>query len=49
MKGAPLLAIPALEAVALAPVEIADATATPVRDEETRILRDEDGLPIYEG
>lgn len=49
MNEAPALVIPALECVYLTPSEIAAATVTPIWDEEMRILRDEDGLYIYEG
>jgi hypothetical protein len=49
MKEDPIITIPALEEIYLTPADLADATATPIRDEETRILRDEQGLPICEG
>jgi hypothetical protein len=49
MKEDPVITIPALEEIYLAPAELADATDMPIRDEETRLLRDEQGLPICEG
>lgn len=49
MKQAPILTIPAIEPVYLTPVELVEATWVPILDEETRILRDDQGLPIYEG
>lgn len=49
MKETPILTKPALEEINLTPAELSDATAVPIRDEETRILRDEKGLPICEG
>lgn len=49
MKEDPTITIPALEEICLAPAELAEATAGPIRDEETRLLRDEQGLPICEG
>jgi hypothetical protein len=49
MKESPDILIPALEDVYLCPADLADATATPIRDEEMRLLRDEQGLIIYEG
>ncbi len=49
MKEDPILIIPALEEIILTPADLTEATATPIRDEETRLLRDEQGLPIYEG
>lgn len=45
---APMLTIPALEEIHLVPVEVVTADDVPIRDEETRLLRDEDGLTIYE-
>lgn len=48
MKETPDLLIPALEHIYLVPAELADATATPIRDEETRLIRDEQGLPVCE-
>lgn len=49
MQETPNLTKPALEEILLTPAECADAAAVPIRDEETRILRDEQGLPICEG
>jgi hypothetical protein len=49
MKEDPILIVPALEEIILTPAELTEAMATPIRDEEARILRDEQGLPIYEG
>jgi hypothetical protein len=49
MKEDPIIMIPSLEEISLAPANLADATDMPIRDEETRILRDEQGLPICEG
>ena len=46
---APVLTVPAIEGAYLVPGEVVDADAVPVRDEETRILRDEQGLPVCEG
>ena len=49
MNETPIITIPSLEEIYLTPAELADATATPIRDMETRLLRDEQGLPICEG
>ena len=49
MNEAPIITIPSLEEIYLTPAELADSIAAPIRDEETRILRDEQGLPICEG
>jgi hypothetical protein len=49
MKDVPTLITPALEEIYLIPADLTDATATTILDEETRLLRDELGLPIYEG
>lgn len=49
MKEDPILTVPALEEIILVPADLTEAAATPIRDEETRLLRDERGLPIYEG
>jgi hypothetical protein len=49
MKDAPDILIPALEGIYLTPADMRDATTTPIRDEETRLLRDETGLMICEG
>ncbi len=49
MREDPFLAQIALEDIYLTPAEIADASVIPILDEETRLLRGEDGLPIYEG
>lgn len=48
MKEEPTIIMAALEDIYLMPAEIADATTTPIRDEETRLLRDETGLLICE-
>lgn len=45
----PVLTIPAMEMIYLVPVEVIITDAVPIRDEETRLLRDEKGLPICEG
>jgi len=44
----PTLITPGLEAVYLVPVETAPSLAVPILDENGQVLRDEDGLPIYE-
>jgi hypothetical protein len=48
MKDTPALNQPALENIYLRPTHAPDATDVPLRDEETRLLRDEQGNIIYE-
>ena len=45
----PLLTPVALEEIYIVPVEVAEALAAPILDEDGRIIRDETGLSIYEG
>jgi hypothetical protein len=49
MKDDPVLIVPALEEIILTPVEVADATFTPIRDEQGGMILDEQGLIICEG
>ena len=45
----PLLTPVALEEIYLVPVEAVESLTAPILDEDGRIIRDEAGLPIYEG
>jgi hypothetical protein len=49
MNGKPILTKPAAESVYAIPAGELKTTAAPIRDEETRLLRDEDGLTICGG
>jgi hypothetical protein len=46
MSDCPIITIPAAADVYVVPAYEANATAIPIRDEETRPLLDEEGIPI---